>query len=419
MFSRIKDKFPVYAFFAALLLRALFVLLYPRTVYPDEHTWSFLASALAGGQGFLSHLRPPGYIAFLALIYKIFGGGNTIAVYIIQAILGSLAVLCLYFLTLEVFKSKRTARIATAFLIFYPYLIFYSAHILSETLYSFLITAAVMFLYCGAEKNSKRFFFFVFAGFFTGLAVLTKATFLSVFPFFLMWFFLNNVSAKKIVFFFLACFAVIAPWSARNYAKYRTFVTVTPSGSYLFQANNARTLEIEKNTRLLNEVEWYTDEYTEIEKLPVMDADKEYRRRAFEFMRKNPATTLKLMRMRFFHFWRFYPITKSALERTAAFVTSGPVIILGLAGMILSGRLWRRTFFLMALIFTFNVVHIFFICTLRYRIPIDFVFMIFAAFTVNYIIEKWFSPLKKRFSPLSKGSKRGFRRQGRFVGKGG
>ena len=151
-------------------------------------------------------------------------------------------------------------------------------------------------------------------------------------------------------------------------------------------------MRLETETRQLKEVRWYTDEYQEIAELPVLEADREYRRRALSFIRNNPLSSVKLMAMRFSHFWRLYPITNNVFQKSVAFATSGPVILFGLAGMILSISLWKKTLLLIGLIFTFNAVHTVFLCTLRYRIPIEPFFMIFAAFAV----EKFIMSLKQR-----------------------
>ncbi|PKN00412.1 MAG: hypothetical protein CVU78_01300 [Elusimicrobia bacterium HGW-Elusimicrobia-2] len=392
MYLRTKDKSLAYIFLAALLLRICVGVFYTRTFYPDEQGWLNMASALASGQGFVSHLRAPGYIVFLAGIFKIFGVGNMAAVRLIQALIGSLQVVFIYFLTFKIFRRRLPAYIAAGLLAVYPYLVFYSSHALSETLYSFLLTISAFYIYRMADEG-HGLRSSVAAGILAAFAALTKSTVLAVAPFIVLWFILNNVPAKKIFFFFLSGLAVMAPWTVRNYNKFGGLFPVTPSGSYLFQAYNKETMRLETETRQLKDVRWYTEEYLEIEKLPVLAADKEYHRKALAFIRSNPSTVLKLMRMRFSHFWRAYPATKSGFQKLSALVTSGPVLFLGLAGMLLSAGLWKKTMLLIALIFTFNAAHMVFLCTLRYRIPIDPFFMIFAAFTVERLIvtmrERW------------------------------
>ncbi|PIV17962.1 MAG: hypothetical protein COS41_06065 [Elusimicrobia bacterium CG03_land_8_20_14_0_80_50_18] len=391
MFLRTKDKYLPCIVFAAFLLRAVFALMYKHDLYPDEYSWNALSAALLSGEGFLNNMRPPGYIAMAAAVYKIFGAGNFTALRLTQALLGALQVAFVYFLTLKIFKKTLSARIAAGLAALYPYLIFFSARILSETLYSFLMTSAAFYIYSMADENDSLAHS-IAAGVLVSLAALTKATILAVSPFLIVWFALNRIAPKKILFFFSAALLCVSPWILRNYHKYGGFVSVTPSGSYFFQAYNSETMRLETETRQLKEVRWYTDEYQEIAELPVLEADREYRRRALSFIRNNPLSSVKLMAMRFSHFWRLYPITNNVFQKSVAFATSGPVILFGLAGMILSISLWKKTLLLIGLIFTFNAVHTVFLCTLRYRIPIEPFFMIFAAFAV----EKFIMSLKQR-----------------------
>ena len=42
---------------------------------------------------------------------------------------------------------------------------------------------------------------------------------------------------------------------------------------------------------------------------------------------------------------------------------------------------WKKTFPIWAAIFSYNLIHLFFLSMLRYRIPLDPFFLIFASFT--------------------------------------
>ncbi|MEA2081759.1 MAG: glycosyltransferase family 39 protein, partial [Elusimicrobiota bacterium] len=321
MSLRTKDKVLLWVLLAALLLRVGFALMCEHALYPDEHSWNALSQALLAGKGFINHLRPPGYISFLAAVYKVFGAGNMTAVRLTQALLGTAQAAFIYFLTLKIFRKRLTACIAAAAVAFYPYLIFYSAHILSETLYSFLLVSSVFYIYSMGDDDESPVSS-IAAGVLASLAVLTKATVLAVFPVLIVWFALNKIDIRKIVFFFAAAAIIITPWSMKNYLKYGAVVPVTPSGSYFFQAYNKETMRLEEETRRLKDVEWYTDEYNEIAEQPVIEADREYRRRAVVFMKQNPLVVLRLMLLRFVHFWRPAPITKNKMYILSAFISS-------------------------------------------------------------------------------------------------
>ena len=365
----------------ALLVRALFALYYPHAAAPDEASWRTAATDLSSGRGFTEVLRHPGYIAFLALVFKLFGTGDT-AVRLAQAALGALQCLLVYSLARSLFKKELPARLSALFLALYPYAIFHSAHLLSEAFYSFLLTLFLALLYLLPDRRNALPIA-VAAGAAFGLAVLTKSTVLVAAPFILLWFALNRLPARCAAAFVLGAGLCVLPWTARNYRVHGKLILVNMSGSYLFQANNPETMRIELETRRLKEVDWYTPEYEEIAKLPPVEADREYTARALAFMRSNPGTVLELMRMRLLHFWRLYPITDSAPQRLAALFTSGVFIPLSFAGLLLSAPAWKKTFLIWALVFAYNLAHTLFVCTLRYRVPLDPLLLIFAAYALT------------------------------------
>jgi 4-amino-4-deoxy-L-arabinose transferase-like glycosyltransferase len=238
------------------------------------------------------------------------------------------------------------------------------------------------FLLYSALEQPRKALRCALAGLAFALTVLTKSTIIVILPFISAFFYFNRLGVKLFLVLFAAAALTILPWTVRNYRTYDKFVLVNLSGAALFQHNNPATLEIERKTRELQEVKWETTEALEIAKLPPLEADKVYRERALRFMKDNPGTVLALMRMRFSHFWSLYPISHSRAQQLAALLTSGLYIPLALASIFLAGAYWRKTFLLWATVFSYNAVHLVFTTTLRYRIPLDPFFMIFAAFTI-------------------------------------
>ncbi len=379
----------------ALIVRTGFVLYYPHTPAPDEGVWRNAAIDLSSGKGFTNPLRHPGYISFLAAIYKVSGGTGDTAVRLAQAVLGAAQVWLLFILTGALFKRRSIALLSALFLALYPYSIFHAAYLLCEAFYSFLLTLLMTLLYLlQAEKRGPLCA--AMAGAVLAMALLTKSTVLVVAPFILLWFIANKLSYRALSAFLLATCLCVLPWSAHNYRIFGKFVLVTLSGSYLFQANNPETMRIELETRQLKDVEWNTAEYNQIAKLSPAAADLEYTARAKDFMRRNPETVLRLMKMRFIHFWRLYPITHSTAQRLAALFSSGIIIPLALIGMVLSISEWRKTFLIWGMIFAFNFAHMVFFFSLRYRIPLDPFFMVFAAYAMVTLFERFAPELRKR-----------------------
>lgn len=373
-------------FLLALLVRCAFALGFAHTLAPDSFSWMAAARDLVSGLGFTSTSRHPGYIAFLASVFLAAGGDNLTAVRLAQALLGSVQVILLFFLALRIFKKESVACLSALFLALYPYAIFQTSEVLSESFNSFLLVLFFTLLY-SAQERPRKAFFYALSGAAFAAAVLTKSTIIVILPLILAFFYFNRLRYVFFAVFCAAAAATILPWTLHNYKTYHKFVLVSLSGTAIFHANNPLTLEIEKETRLLKEVSWNTPECVEIAKLPPLEADKVYRQRAWQFMRSNPATVATLMKMRFLHFWSLYPITNSRTQKLAALLTSGIFIPLALLSLFLAGSYWRSTFLVWSTIFAYNLIHLVFITTLRYRIPLDPFLLIFAAFTIRKGLE--------------------------------
>jgi 4-amino-4-deoxy-L-arabinose transferase-like glycosyltransferase len=153
---RNKPRFFLLASLAALGLRLLFVLRFPGVV-DDSRLYANIA------ENWLQHgiygvtdsgvimptlSRLPGYPAFIAVIFAIFGIDNFRAVLLVQVIFD----LCTCFLIADLARRLFSARVAqAAFLLagLCPFLANYAASALTETLEIFFTTLAFDFVLCG------------------------------------------------------------------------------------------------------------------------------------------------------------------------------------------------------------------------------------------------------------------------------
>lgn len=135
---------------AGLLLRLLFLLYFP-TVTDDSRTYADLATnwlhhgvygQTQAGQIVPGDTRLPGYPAFLAVIFLIFGLGNFKAVMLVQILFDLLTCLVVADLALRT-VGDRAARIAFALAVLCPFLANYAAAALTETLEIFFTALAL------------------------------------------------------------------------------------------------------------------------------------------------------------------------------------------------------------------------------------------------------------------------------------
>jgi tetratricopeptide (TPR) repeat protein len=144
----------------------------------DASTYRVWAAKLAAGGSYGEPVFQMGplYPYFLALNLKL--GISNYAVLYLQAILGSLVAVMVYYITMNIF-DKKAGLISGLMAAVYAPFIFYDGLLLSESLQIFLLAAILLLLVL--ETGRFRFICILFAGILLGLTALGRATIL-LFP---------------------------------------------------------------------------------------------------------------------------------------------------------------------------------------------------------------------------------------------
>ena len=151
-----------FIFIAALVTRILYIfqiLQFPLTEYLvksgafDQYTYNTSAMKILSGNWIGSEVfgKEPLYPYFLAVIYKIFGY-NHILVYVIQALLSSLAALCLCKIAATIF-NRMSGYIAGFIFAFYSLSIYHDALILRESLIASSTVFLLYFILRAEDEN--------------------------------------------------------------------------------------------------------------------------------------------------------------------------------------------------------------------------------------------------------------------------
>ncbi len=215
---------------------------------PEEDALEYdqLALNLIQGQGYreegeLTARRPPFYSMFLAGIYAA-AGHNYQAVRILQAVLSTLTVVLIAawaWLLFGAWSGCLAAFLAALHPGFYFYYYGCSA-LITETLYTFLLTSALFTLYL--YFTSRAWMVAALSGFAWGLAILTRPiplSLLPVLPFALIllgYSFWQTFRYHCIV--GVVVLLVLSPWIIRNYLLFKTFVPVATMGGSQFYSSN-------------------------------------------------------------------------------------------------------------------------------------------------------------------------------------
>jgi hypothetical protein len=252
----------------------------------DEGNYVGLALPLSQGMGFVDKwvwLRPPGYPLFLASILVLTGGSLPAAAFV-QVLLSVANIGVLYALTVEVFrlrsdvapaKAQAAGLVAAGLMAVNPHVVFYSNLFMVETLYLLGFTTVVWALLRARRAwridgvSRQALAFMVLAGVAGGAAVLVRSLLLSFTPLLLAWFwwalprsgnlvkrnpFALRWSGRALLplaVFVVAMFAVILPWTVRNYARYERFLLVETTGGYQMWLYNDNISRDEINSRLM------------------------------------------------------------------------------------------------------------------------------------------------------------------------
>ncbi|MGE3492481.1 MAG: ArnT family glycosyltransferase [Vicinamibacterales bacterium] len=210
--------------------------------WSDQRGYQRLAESLATTGQFTRYagtdtfapevIRTPGYPAFVAVIYRLFGVGNNTAVAIAQALV--LAAVCLLVFTLvKRAWHPRAALLAAGLTALYSPLPYFGGLVVTELWTAFVATAAMLVVLRAAQGGALRDF--ALAG------ALLSATTLVRPAFFLMPFFFaiavpvlvrsQRATARLKGWALLAVVAalVMVPWFAYNYVNLGQF-TLSPAG---------------------------------------------------------------------------------------------------------------------------------------------------------------------------------------------
>ncbi len=382
-----KRKILIFIFLSAFLIRFVFIILFPLSA-PDSLDYDKMALHIANGLGFSANLnRAPLYPTFLATIYFIFGH-SFLVVRIIQAILGAIICIFVYFIGEEIFKNRRAAALGTGAAVIYPSLIASNSYILTETLATFLLTIAVILLMKALKGKKKQDW--VAGGIFLGLSTLCRPVTL-LFPLFLLLGLLLFFRKRLENFIFVLIFSLtvagtILPWTIRNYLVFKEFIPVATGGGFNLWVGSYFPWDGDYNWRDLS------DKENLVKGLSQIDADKKFFREGIKNIKNNPGAYSLLCLKKLGRFWLQIPGGKRVLEGKnlqKAFIFTFHYILLFffLLGLYLCLKEKRKEVFIsLLMIFYFTFIHSLLFAIPRYRIPIMPLVLAIAGGGLNGII---------------------------------
>jgi|GEM_PF-5217609 len=172
--------------------------------------------------------RPPLYPLFIAGIYAIAGIENFFAVRVLQIILSVITVLFISQIANRLF-GYLAAWIAGGMMAIYPFFVAYSIELYSETLFTFLLSAAAWLLFPYPDRTMPTIRVSIAGGMLVGLSGLTREIGLFLLPALTLWFWFSQkkILAQWLIITWLAAGLVVGMWTLRNYLTWGKFILIT------------------------------------------------------------------------------------------------------------------------------------------------------------------------------------------------
>jgi hypothetical protein len=243
--SRVSGAFLWLLAIAVLVRLALLVPMDDLKLAMDELQYQEIAANLAEGRGFMLYekptsWRPPLYPFVLSIVYRAAGTTDPVAARVFQAGLSLVNLLLVYLLGRRLF-GERVGLGAAVIFAFYPSFLFYNNHLLTEGLFTFLLTVTAYLL--AVYLDSRRAFILALAGASLGLTVLTREILLPMVA--IMALLAGHVTswrpprwAAHVAALVVAFLAVVTPWAVRNTRLQGTFTLVATNGGIVFYEGN-------------------------------------------------------------------------------------------------------------------------------------------------------------------------------------
>ena len=324
--------------------------------------------------------REPGYPLFLAMVYLIFGH-SVIAVRIFQALLGVVSCYLIYLLTRDIF-GRAAAGISLIIAVIYPAFIYYTAALLRETFFTFLLLLTVWFV------NKK---YILATAVLLALLGLTNSVSL-LFVLAILLIYLWQKQWRFLIVTLVVFLLVYGFWPLRNYQVFKKVIIGSTNGGATFLDGTdiipweIRGQPSEEEFRQKHPV------YLEAQKISgEVERDRYYFRVAVEYIKKHPGHYLLLTLRKYLKLWNFYPRPGASyghspkLLRGISLLSYGPVFGLAIIGLFIFPL--KKIFVVVLPLLIFPLVYALFWSQIRYRLPLEPYLIILASGTLAHIFK--------------------------------
>jgi len=362
-------------------------------VYPlteDEQAYAMLARNALAGKGFsvdngwfiVPREKPTSYwnCCYPLFVTACFGllGEHLLAIWLIQILMSAASCFLIWRLAGMLF-SEKAAWLGYGAAVIYPPYVLNSIWMMTEALAVPLVITCLYFVYRGLVSAKARDF--VFAGLALGAAALTRSTAFYYLIFLAVGIWVAGASVRRrlrvkyVATLAAATFAVILPWTFRNWRVHHAFMLIdTKVGVNLWMFNNPNQVlgyKVQNSDMPLLE---FRPDATEVE------MDRAYFKLGKDYVRSHKAQFLKTFGIK--ALLALNPIPKQAHSgkmKLVALLTAGWLLILAPVGIFASRKRWRELMPLYLLIGYWILIQAGSAAGMRYRMPAEVAWILLAA----------------------------------------
>jgi len=343
-------------------------------------------------------------------LYKVIGPYPLVA-RLIQAVLVGIIQPYLAFLLGNIVMNRTVGLICAGLTAGYAYFIYYESTLMTEPFY---ISAVLASLYLtihisntrkGSDEREQKnqvggYWDYAGLGIMLGVAVLLRQVFLLVVPIlflFILWI-RRRESVWGIVLATFIIVLMILPFSIYNNGRFDRFVLLNTNAGFAFFWANHPIYGARFQPILSPELGSYQDLIPyELRHLDEAALDQALLKKGIQFVLEDPLRYALLSVSRIPAYFKFWPSRDSSMVSNISRVGSfGLLLPLMVYGMFLSwrnfvkGKLVARPDVLILFVFIgiYTVIHLLSWALIRYRLPVDAIFLLFASYAILDFVKR-------------------------------
>jgi len=364
------------------LVRLTYVFVSPSALRFDEpRYWAEITNLLESWTFFdgtkYAHDMP--LTALILAVFIKFSGSGLIGCKIFLASVSSFNIYLIGRISFLLVPSRVSLFLAGFISAVYPFFIYYSSLILSETFFLLLVSAYFLQLLKGKEQVGGWKM-----SFFAGLSHLVRPTLMYFMPVVWLWqVVVMKVSLKKSSLILIGFIIIIIPWGVRNKMLLGDFVVgSTGLGMVLLDGNNTWNSSGGTTSELVGYKKFLEDMP---EGLGEIQTNNWQKKKAIDFIKAYPYNFIKLCWKKFLRFWHLWPNFhwfNHGIYKWISLLSFGPILLLSIASLWFLRHEWKKTGIIWIFFSYYTCVHIITVGSIRYRLPLEPLMIALACATI-------------------------------------